>query len=312
MPPAQSPVNSQSLLADRQHHRVNLECVILPLSLTFFFLLGSFLAYHFIINRHRATRGNVVLRISSLPDCQQTVFPTVSALIAQSTLVASGPLCLDIVPDKLGATIGYAASTSAAVSTRQSFTVSPSLTLSTGDDSRPRYDATRRRLCNTRAFNLFASLRQRLLGSSAKKNTDPPGHPHPSDLKDPVVDVDEPKLDIPAHVTIDIPYILHPTEDADVKVDAPVTSIPLIILSLPSSEHLVGDLPQPDPLDEDLLSPDGTFGRPPTRAKADAYEIDDDTRLALAARLQERRRLKSLSYPTILSNSGMDTWPRWL
>ncbi|KAH9978215.1 hypothetical protein BGW80DRAFT_799904 [Lactifluus volemus] len=338
MPPAQSPVDSQSLLAHRQHHTVNLECVILPLSLTLFFLLGSFLAYHFIINRRRATRGNAILPIFSLPDlaegaCQRTVFPTVSALIAQSTLVASGPLCLAIVPDKLGATstlrrpmnfscrglerppsweratIGSTASTSAA-SIQQSSSVSPPLTSSTGNDSRPFHDATRRRLCNTRVFNMFARLRQRLLGSSAKENTDPPGHPHPSDLTDPVVDVDEPKPDIPEHITIDIPYILHSTDDTDLKTDTPV---PLIILSLPSSEHLLGDLPQPVPLDEDLLSPDGTFGRPPAaRAKAGAYEIDDATRMALAARLQERRRrLKSLSYPTILSTSG-DPWPRWI
>jgi hypothetical protein len=351
MPPAQVPVASRSLSADR-HDIVNLKCVILSLSFVFIFVLGSFLAYQFVVHRRRAICGNAILRISGLPallaegahrDGKRTFFPTVSALIVQSTLVASSPLRLGIVPDKLGAQstlrwsmdficrglglslswgratiglFGLAASASAAT-IQQSFSglisliASPSSTLSTGANPRPCYNSALRRLCDTRVLSLFAGLRQRLLSSSAKGNK--VLHRHPSDPTGLVVDTDEPEPDILVPDTIDIPHILLSADDTQLKTDTP--AIPLIILSLPSTEHLVGDLPLPVPLNENLLGPDGTFRStgPPTWVMTDTHDISDATRLALAARLRERRRhLKSLSSPSIISTSGMDHWPRWL
>jgi hypothetical protein len=342
MPPAQAPVSSRSLSADG-HDIVNLKCVILSLSSIFIFVLVSFLAYQFIVLRRRATCGNAVIRISNLPALfvegasrctfwkRTSFFPTVSALVAQSTLVASSPLRLGIVPDKLGtlsafpwsmdlicrglerflswgrATIGLFGLVASSV--QQSFSglirlsALPSSTLSTGDDPHPPYAAALRRLCNTSALSHLAGLQPRLLGSRSMGNIDP--RLHPSGLTGPVADTDEPEPDI----------VLVPdtTDDTQLETDTPV--IPLIVLSLPSSEHLVADLPLPIPLDEDLLGPDGTFRSTgsPAPAKVDTYDINNATRQALTVRLWERRRrLKPLSSPSILSTSGMVYRPRWL
>ena len=213
---------------------------------------------------------------------------------------------------------GLAASASV-VSIQQSFTglisliTSPSSTLSNGNDPRPDYATSLRRLCNTRVLGRFVGLFQRLLNSSAKRNAEP--RRHPSDLTVPAVDTDEPEPDILVPDAVDFPHILLSTDDPQFKTDTPV--IPLIILSLPSTEHLVGDLLPPATLDEDLLSPDGTFRsiRSLARPMADTCDMNDAIRLALAARLRERRkRPKSLSSPSILATSGigMVHWPRWL
>ncbi|KAI0250546.1 hypothetical protein BJV78DRAFT_553343 [Lactifluus subvellereus] len=349
MPPVPAPVTPRSLSVDR-HNLVNLKCITLSLSLILLFMLGSFFTYQFIAHRRRAIRDNAFLRTFSLPALlaegacrvgKRTSFlPTVSTLVAQSTLVASSPLRLSIIPDKFGppstlrwstdfichglerslswgrATVGlFGLAASASVASIQqlfsgliSLIASPSSTLSNGNDPRPGYATSLRRLCNTRVLGPFAGLLQRLLGSSAKGNAEP--RRHPSDLTGPVVD-SEPDILVPD--AIDAPHILLSTDDPQFKIDTPV--IPLIILSLPSSEHLVGDLLPPAPLDEDLLSPDGTFRSTGSLARpmADAYNINDGTRLALAARLRERRkRPKSLSSPSILATSGMVHWPRWL
>ena len=196
----------------------------------------------------------------------------------------------------------------AASSIQQSFsgliglTSSPSSTLSTGDDLHPPYNTALRGLCNTRFLSRLAGLQQRLLGSSSKGNTDP--RLHPLGPTGPVADTKDPEPDI---------LMPDKTDDTRLETDTPV--IPLIILSLPSSEHLSADLPLRILLDEDLLCPDGTF-RPTgflAPAKVGTYDINNATRQALATRLRERRKhVKPLSFPSILSTSGMAHWPRWL
>jgi hypothetical protein len=152
---------------------------------------------------------------------------------------------------------------------------------------------------------------QQPIDSNDKEHAGP--YQHPSRLTDPVTDRDdEPEPDIHVPNTIDIPQILPPMDDAECKAETHV--IPLIILSLPSSEHLVGDPPQPFFPDEDFLSPDGTFrsSGAPVWATADMHDINDATRLLLASRLRVRRK-RPFSLPSleILATPSMARWPRW-
>jgi hypothetical protein len=87
--------------------------------------------------------------------------------------------------------------------------------------------------------------------------------------------------------------------------------LPFIILSLPSNDDLVEDPPPPSSLDDDLLSPDGTFRSTglPILATADTHDLDDAIRPVLASRLRERRK-RPIS-PNVLATPGMAYWPRW-
>lgn len=332
MPPAQALVTSRSFSND---HPPTLNPTYVIWSLSFIFISGSFLAGRFIIRRRYPMYDNALLRttFTLLTLVAREVWrarkrasssPAVSTLVSQSTIVASSPLHLGIIlnsgPPSISilrrstdflcrgleqllswgrATIGLlclAASTSAA-SIQQSFSNLICLNAAS-PDSRGSLSA----LHNTQVPGLFSSLHQRI-GSNTKEHVE--SHRHLPGLTDEL----EPDLQVPD--TINIPRILLSTDDARLKIETPV--IPLIILSLPSSDHLVGD-PPPVAFNEDLLSPDGTFRltRQPVGAIADLHDINETTRLALASRLRERRkRLVSLPSLSVLGTSGMAQWPRW-
>jgi len=163
-------------------------------------------------------------------------------------------------------------------------------------------------------FSRFSSLRQQPMSSNGKECVEP--RQHLSDLTDPKEDTDDPELDIRVPDTINILQTLqsiksvHSTDDFKAETHV----IPFIILSLPSSEDLVEDPPLPVSLDEDLLSPDGTF-RPagfPALAAVDTHDPDNDIRPVLASRLRERRK-RPMSWPSanVLATPGMAYWPRW-
>ena len=109
----------------------------------------------------------------------------------------------------------------------------------------------------------------------------------------------------------DIRIDIHSTDVAQFKIETPM--IPFIILSLPSSEHIVEDPSPPVSLDENLLSPDGTFRS--TGLAADNthwHDFSDAPLPVLASRLRERRkRPVSFPSPSVLSTPGMAYWPRW-
>jgi hypothetical protein len=168
---------------------------------------------------------------------------------------------------------------------------------------------TLRRPHATRILRLLPSLRQQPIGSN-----DHTGSPwHLSDIEDSVTDKDEPEPDIRVPDSIIVPHILRSIHnDAEWKTEIPV--IPLIILSLPSSDRLVGDPPRPVHQDEHLLSPDGTFRStgPRARITASTHDVSDATRLALASRLRERRkRAVLITSPNVLATPSMAHWPRW-
>ncbi|KAI0301933.1 hypothetical protein B0F90DRAFT_1816813 [Multifurca ochricompacta] len=323
-------VLSGTISVNRQQVQiVNLTCVILSLSFILMFALGSLLARRLIAHRHHTIHGNTHLRAPSLPALlarrarkarnRASFSPTVSTLIAQSTLVASSPLRLDIMTDSFGspstirwsmdflcrglerslswgrATIGLfglAASASAA-SIQQSFSglfnlvASPSTSLSTSDTSR-----------SSNATPLHPTPCR-------------PSHTGP-DQTNLITDTSEPKPDTPVPDRIDIPSILLSANDTQYTT----FPIPLIILSLPSNEHLIGYQPPSAPLDENLLSPDGTFRSAESAAwtTADTYDINNSTRLALASRLRERRKgpVSSPVLATLGMNMNTNHWPRWL
>jgi hypothetical protein len=166
---------------------------------------------------------------------------------------------------------------------------------------------------STRVFSLFSSLRQQPIGSNEKEDT---GHPqYLSDLTDSMADTDDPEPDVRVPDTVDIPQILHsvhPTNDSQFKTEIP--ALPFIILSLPSNNDLVHDPPLPVSLDEDLLSPDGTFRSTglPVLATVDTPDFDNAIRPVPASRLRERRK-RPISWPSpnVLATPGMAYWPRW-
>jgi len=249
------------------------------LSLSFIFVL--FLACRSIIRRHRPIHDNAHLSAIVSPPrllsneewrakTRMRAFPTVSTLVAQST-IASNPLHLNMISE-----------TGPPPSRDRNISLLSGL----------------RPLRKCRAPSLFS---QQPNGSNGKERAARP-QKYLRDRTEPVADIDdEPERDI----RID----LHSTHDAQFKIEAPM--IPSIILSLPSSEHLIGDPPPPPvSLDEYLLSPDGTF-RSTGRAADDTHDFID-TLPVLASRLRERRK-RHISFPStdVLSSPGMAYWPRW-
>jgi hypothetical protein len=166
---------------------------------------------------------------------------------------------------------------------------------------------------STRVFGLFSSLRQQPIGSNEK---DDAGHPqHLSDLTDSMADTDDPEPDIRVFDMTNIPQIphsVHSTNDSQFKTEIP--ALPFIILSLPSNDDLVERPPPSASLDEDLLSPDGTFRTTglPVLATVDTRDLDDAIRPVLASRLRERRK-RPISFPSpnVLATPSMAYWPRW-
>ncbi|KAI9466598.1 hypothetical protein BJY52DRAFT_1233038, partial [Lactarius psammicola] len=262
MPPVQAPVDSQSLFADND--LVILSCAILSLLFIFIFAYTVFLAWRSIA-RLRRVYGNALRRATTSPVLhsprarkvrKKTLFsPIVSALVVQSTLVASHPVRLGIVPDNFcpSSTVHYSKDIPShgpeLLSRGRANIAQISLAASTsnGDGSR---------LSNT-IWLLLATLRELpkrrfsdLIAGSARKSAE--AHRHaPGDIL-PTKATGELDLDVLEPDTVDIPDIFLSTDDA--QFETGTLPIPLIILSLPSSEHLVED-----------PSPDGTFrssGRP--------------------------------------------------
>jgi hypothetical protein len=349
MPPTQAQVASRSF-SDVRQSALNLTYAIL--SLSFILIFGSFLACRSIIRCRRRRpindgaphftdfTGNSHDLLSDSIKKQTSFSPTISALVTQSTMVASSPLRLKIIPKLRDpstarwpmkflfrgferfrswgrATIGVLGVVVRASSTSvqqlffgaMSLIDSSSVASSNNDGSRHSSTASLLSiLCEprttTRALKPFPGWRQRPISSNAKEYAGT--HQHLSRPTGPFTDKDEPEPDIRVPDIINIPQFLRLIEGAE-----PV--IPLIILSLPSSEHLIGEPPQPSALDRDLLSPDGTFrsSGPSGRDTDETVDVSDATRLALASRLRERRKHVSLPSPTVLATPSMTHWPRW-
>ena len=275
MPPAQALATSQSF-SDDCHPILTLTYVVLSLS----FIFVSVFACRSIIRRHHPTHDNAHLSTTFSSPCllsneewriKKPASPTVSTLAAQSTIVASNPLHLNIIselkpPPSRGHTVSLL---SGLRLLRKSRAASPSS--------------------------------QQPNSSDGKEHAARPEQ-HLRDRTEPVTDTDDgPEQDI----GIDI----HPTDDAQFKIETPM--IPFIILSLPSSEHIVEDPSPPVSLDEDLLSPDGTF-RSTGLAADNIHDLSDTPLPVLASRLRERRkRPVSFPSPSVLSTPGMAYWPRW-
>lgn len=297
VPPAQAFITAQPS-SDDCHPTLNLSYPIL--SLSFIFVSGLFLSLRSIIRRRRPIYDNAHLcttfRLPAFPfneekmsRKQASFAPTVSTLAAQSTIVASSPLHLDVIPEiEHPSTFGQRS-------------------LSRG---RAAIDLFRPAV-STRAFSRFSNLRKQPIVSKEKEDAGPPQHL--SDLTDSMADTEEPEPDIRVPDTINIPQILHSvlsTNDFRFTTEIPV--VPFIILSLPSNDNLAEDPPPPVSLDEDLLSPDGTFRSTglPILATVDTRDLDD---AVLVSRLRERRKHHiSLPSPNVLAAPGMACWPRWI
>jgi hypothetical protein len=312
MPPAQALVTTRPF-SDDCHRALNPSYPIL--SLSFIFIPGLFLAFRSIIRRRRPIHDNAHLctafglpafpsneeRTQRRVRKQASSAPTVSILAAQSTIVASSPLHLNVIPEiEPPSTVG-----------RSMNFLSRGLerSLSWGRATIDLFSLA----VSTRVLGLFSSLRQQPIGSNEKEDA---GHPqHLSDLTDSMADTDDPEPDICVPDTINIPQVLHSvhsTNDSQFKTEIPV--LPFIILSLPSNDDLAEDPPPPVSLDDDLLSPDGTFRSTglPILAAVDTPDLEDAIRPVLASRLRERRK-RPISWPSpnVLTTPGMAHWPRW-
>ena len=299
MPPAQALVTTRPF-PDDCRRTLNLSYPIL--SLSFIFVSGLFIAFRSIIRRRRPLHDNAHLcttfGLPAFPSKEEprvrkqaSFAPTVSTLAAQSTIVASSPLHLNVIPE-----------------TEPSSTVGRSM--SWGRTAIDLFGL----VVSTRVFGPFSTLRQQPFGSNEKEDA---GHPqHLANLKGFMADTDDPEPDIHVPDSINIPQVLHSvhsTNDSQFKTEIPV--LPFIILSLPSNDDLVEDPPPSVSLDEELLSPDGTFrsiGLPVSATTIDTHDPDDDIRPVLASRLRERRK-RPISFPSsnALATPGMAYWPRW-
>ena len=308
MPPAQALVTTQPF-SDDCHSPHNLSYPIL--SISFIFISGFLLSFRSIIRRCRPIHHNAHLctafSLSASPSNEewrvrnQALFaPTVSTLAAQSTIVASSPLHLNVIPEIESSTVGRSTNL---------FCRGLERSLSWGRATLDLFSLG----VSTRVFSFFSDPRQQPIGSNEKEDAGLPQHL--SDLTNSVADTDDPEPDIRVPNTINVPQILHSvhsTDDSQFKTETPV--LPFIILSLPSNDDLVEDSPLPVSLDEDLLSPDGTFRSTglPVLATVDTHELDDAIRPVFASRLRERRK-RPISWPSpnVLATPGMAYWPRW-
>ena len=343
MPPTQALLASQPFAGVRVPA---LNLIYIATSFSFVLICGGFLACRSIARRRRPLHdraprftnfGSLTFLSSEMwRSKKRTSFsPTISTLVTRSTIAASSPLTIpnprhssnarwstDSLCHSLGrslswgwATIGFVrlVASSSAASIQQSFAgiISPTASSCVGPSIS---DVSRRdgrvislfptlyRPRATRILKFLPSLRRQPVDSNRTEHTGSPWHL--SDLEDPVTDKDDPD-------TIKVPRNFRSIhDDAECKTEIPV--IPLIILSLPSSEHLV-DL-RPVHQDEHLLRPDGTFRStgPRARITASTRDVSNATRVALASRLRERRkRPVMLTSPNVLATPSMAHWPRW-
>jgi len=320
MPPTQALVAPRPF-SDIRQPALNLTYV--ALSLSFGFICGTFLAYRSIVRRHRpiheSARHNVTnldspVLLSNEAKKRASFSSTVSALVTQSTTVASSPLRLKIIPSLRYPSIpapsvglfyhGFPRLLLASIISRIA-----SSSVASSKSSRNRATAPLHPLRATRILKLFPGLRRQPTSSDVME--DAGSHGHPSDQMDPVVDKDELEPDTRVPDTVNSPQILRSIDDAECNSETPV--IPFIILSLPSNEPLAEDPSQPCSLGEDLLSPEGTF-RPTgllARVEADTHDISDATRLALASRLGERQKRPILLPPLNILGTPSMAWPQW-
>jgi hypothetical protein len=294
MAPTQALDTSQPFLDDR-HPTLHLTYAIL--SFSFIFVSGLFLLCRSIARRrhsiHDNTRPCTTHSLPALPfneepkvrkRASESFTPTVFTLSAQSTIVASSPLHLNMTSEPGPPPI-----------------LCRSVSLLSG----------LRLLPKTRGPNLSSTLLQEPNSCNGKEHAGP--QQHLSDLTVPAADTDEPEPDIrvPDITNISLTlHSMHSTDDTQFKAENPV--IPFIILSLPSNEHLVEDLLPPVSMDENLLSPNGAFrqSKLPACDTVDTHDPSDDTRPVLASHLRERRK-HSLPSPNVLATPGMAYWPRW-
>ena len=309
MPPAQALVTTRPFSDDR-HPALNPSYPILYSS--FIFIPGLLLTLRSIIRRRRPMHDNAHLctafGLPAFPSNkdrrvrkQASSAPTVSILAAQSMIVASRPLHLNIIPEiEPFSTVrrlmnflcrGLGRSLSQGKAAIDLFSVAIS----------------------TRVFILFSSPPQQPIDSNDKEDAEHPQHL--SDLMDFMADTDDPEPDICVPDTINIPRVLHSVHsinDPQYKTEIPV--LPFIILSLPSNDDLVGDPTPSVSLDDDLLSPDGRFRSIglPVLAAVVTHGLDDAIRPVVDSRLRERRK-RPISWPSsnVLATPGMAYWPRW-
>ncbi|KAF8263184.1 hypothetical protein EI94DRAFT_1741554 [Lactarius quietus] len=332
MPPVQTSIDSQSLLVNN-YDVVILTCAILSLLFILMFIFMASLAWQS-ISRRRGIYGNVFHPSTPSPDIRsprarnvrkETLFlPTVSALVIQSTVVASYPLQLGIVPNNLwpssaaGYPKGILSHGLEPEPSSRGRAKGPAASPPNGDGSRINnttwlLPTSLRGLRKWLFIGLFAGLRQQVPSASASARKSAGSQRHAPDVVEATEATSELGLGVLEPDTIGVPGIFLSTVDA--QVETGTLPIPLIILSPPSSENLVEDTSPPVSLDEGFLSPDGTFrssGRP-TQAPVRTCDISDATRLALASRLRHRKkRAIPLPSPDVSSSPGMVRWPRWL
>ncbi|KAH9041837.1 hypothetical protein EDB84DRAFT_1474134 [Lactarius hengduanensis] len=329
MPPVQASIDSQFLFDN--YDVAILTCAILSPLFILIFTFVIFSAWQSVARRrgiygnthHRTTTPVVLCSPRARKVRKETLIsPIVSALVVQSTLVASHPLRLGIVPENLWSSSAAHYSTEShgpeqpsqgRANIRQ---FGPTAPTPKDDGSRLSYTiwllpTTLRGLRERRYFGLFAGLRERAPSPSAKTSAE--SHRYAPGMVQLMKATGEPDPDGLEPDTVDVPEIFLSTDDPQFETGTP--PIPLIILSLPSSEHVAEDPSPRISLDEDLLSPDGTFRSSghSVQAAIRTYDISDATRLALASRLRHRQK-RAISFPSpdVLTGPGVAHWPRWL
>ena len=329
MPPVQTSRDSQSLAVDN-YEVVILTCAILSLlSFVLMFILVVFLLWRSITSRLGIYR--IVLHRTTTPDLRSprarnvrkgTLSPTVSALVLQSILVASHQLRFGIVPNnpwpssaarcpKFIPSHGFKPEPPSRRRGQLRVAASPP-----GDDGSCIIQTNWFHptiLCGLRkrlSFGLFPSLRQQGSSLTVRKSEESRRHAPDVVVVEPTEATGESGVGVLALDTAGVLGTFLPTEDETCTLQ-----IPLITLSLPSSESLVEDSSPSVSLDEGFLCPDGTFRSSSRLARvADpTYYISDATRLALVSRLRHRqKRAVAFPSPEVLSGPSVVRWPRWL
>lgn len=313
MPPIQ-----QSLLLNLNNYDiVILTSAILPLLFILLFILAVFLTWQ-PIARRRGVYGNALHRSTTpsldLPSPRafnyrkETLFPLTVSTLVQSTLLASHFLRLGIVFNNLWPLSPAQCSESQPSSWGRKNNTQFGLAFN-GDGSRLSdtiwlLPTTLRGLRKRLFLGPFAGLRQQSPGARKSAEFQQPA----PDVVETTEATGEPSLDVLEADSAGVPDIFPSTDDA--QVETGILPIPLIILSLPSSENLVEDPSPSVSLDKNFLCPDGTFGRP-AQVAVRTYDISNTTHVALASCLRHRqKRATPLPSPDVLSIPGVVRWPR--
>ncbi|KAF8258049.1 hypothetical protein EI94DRAFT_1756006, partial [Lactarius quietus] len=312
MPPVQTSIDSQSLLVNN-YDVVILTCAILSLLFILMFIFMASLAWQS-ISRRRGIYGNVFHPSTPSPDIRsprarnvrkETLFlPTVSALVIQSTVVASYPLQLGIVPNNLwpssaaGYPKGILSHGLEPEPSSRGRAKGPAASPPNGDGSRIN-NTTWLLPTSLRGLRKWLFIGPQVPSASASARKSAGSQRHAPDVVEATEATSELGLGVLEPDTIGVPGIFLSTVDA--QVETGTLPIPLIILSPPSSENLVEDTSPP-------TAPSRSSGRP-TQAPVRTCDISDATRLALASRLRHRKkRAIPLPSPDVSSSPGMVRW----